>query len=168
MLKKAVFLDRDGVLNKLVNGRPPWKSSEISLFKDSSHIIELIKSKFYIPIVVTNQPDAARGKLPYKKIYEINLEICETLKITNYYICPHGFDGECNCRKPKPGMIIKASKDLGIKLERSLLIGDREKDIKAGMSAGCKTIYLSQNDIKMSNFFVNNHSDLIKLLNKIL
>ena len=63
---------------------------------------------------------------------------------------------------------MKASKDLGIKLEKSLLIGDREKDIKAGMSAGCKTIYLSQNDIKMSDFFVNNHSDLIKLLNKIL
>ena len=80
MLKKAVFLDRDGVLNKLVNGRPPWKTSEISLFKDSSHIIELIKSKFYIPIVVTNQPDAARGKLPFKKIYEINLEICKLLK----------------------------------------------------------------------------------------
>ena len=168
MLKKAVFLDRDGVLNKLVNGRPPWETSEISIFKDSSHIIELIKSKFYIPIVVTNQPDAARGKLPLKKIYEINLQICETLKITNYYICPHGFDGDCNCRKPKPGMIMKASRDLGIKLEKSLLIGDREKDIKAGMSAGCKTIYLSQNDIKMGNFFVSNHSDLIKLLNKIL
>ena len=168
MLKKAVFLDRDGVLNKLINGRPPWETSEISIFKDSSHIIELIKSKFYIPIVVTNQPDAARGKLPFEKIHEINLQICETLKITNYYICPHGFDGDCNCRKPKPGMIMKASRDLGIKLEKSLLIGDREKDIKAGMSAGCKTIYLSQNDIKMGNFFVSNHSDLIKLLNKIL
>ena len=164
---KALFLDRDGVLNKLVNDRPPWKLSEISIYYEMYEIIKLTKKYNYLPVVITNQPDAGRGKLEYSMLYKINEIICRKLDINNFYICDHPYDDMCECRKPKPGMIIKASLDLNINIKESILVGDREKDIKAGKTAGCKTIFLSNKKLNFANYNVLNHIELIYLLKKI-
>ncbi len=167
-INKAVFLDRDGVLNKLIENRPPWKINEIVIFRSSKKLINLIKSKSYLPVVVTNQPDAARGDITFDVIDKINLIICSHLEIENYYICKHGYDGICECRKPKPGMLKKASFDLNIDLSQSLMIGDRDKDIQAGLDAGCKTVFFSKTQNKYSNYNVKNHKQMLDLLTKIL
>jgi len=164
---KAVFFDRDGVLNKLVNNRPPWKITEISIFNEIFQIIKLSKDYNYIPVVITNQPDAGRGKLDYAMLHHINNMICKELNIDHYYVCDHPYDGMCECRKPKPGMILKASLDLNINIENSFLVGDREKDIMAGKTAGCKTIFLSNKKINIANYHVSNHIQLLNLFKKI-
>jgi len=166
---KAVFFDRDGVLNKLVNNtRPPWDLSEIEIFNESKKIVKLVKKLNYLVIIVTNQPDAERGDVSLNCIYEVNNFIAEQLNIQYKYICIHPYDGMCNCRKPKPGMLFDASNDLGINLSKSFLIGDREKDIKAGKSAGCKTIYLSNTNFSISDYWAKNHYELFAMLEKIL
>ena len=165
---RALFLDRDGVLNQLINNRPPWKIEEIIIFKEAYSIIDLAKNNFFLPIIITNQPDAGRGKIKYREIDLINDHISKKLEIKYSYICKHPYDGMCQCRKPKPGMLINARDDHNINLEKSFLIGDRDKDILAGLSAGCRTIHVSKNPFSRANYAVENHLDLIKLLKKIL
>jgi len=138
---RGFFFDRDGILNLLVdNFRPPWHYDEISYFLFSKHLVDLVTRKGYIPIVVTNQPDYERGSVDIQSLFQIRDHICHDLGIQHYYACYHGFDNVCCCRKPKPGLLLKASKDLNIELSESFLIGDRWKDIIAGNAAGCKTI----------------------------
>ena len=168
VLKKAVFLDRDGILNKLVNDRPPWLVEEVDFFDEVYEIIKLIKENKFLPIIVTNQPDAARGNANFNSIKEVQTYICNHLKINHKYTCYHPYDGMCSCRKPLPGMLLNAAIDNNIQLDKSLMIGDREKDIIAGASAGCKTIYLSANKDVNADFFVKNHQSLYKLLKKLL
>ena len=163
-LKKAVFLDRDGVINKLVEGRPPWHVSEVDFFEDIFYIIELIKMHKYIPVIVTNQPDALRGNVDLTNLQEINNHISKALKIKNNYTCFHPYDNMCTCRKPKPGMIIEASKKLNIDTRNSFLVGDREKDIQAGNAAGCKTIFLSK-DFSSSAIGDHSYNDMALVLN---
>ena len=166
--RNALFLDRDGILNKLVDNRPPWNPNEIETYEIMHKVIKLsVKNKF-IPIIVTNQPDAGRGKLSYELLYYINKIICENFKIKHFYICDHPYDGMCECRKPKPGMLLKASEDLKINLHSSILIGDRHKDIQAGVYAGCKTILLSSKNINISDFHVKDHEELLDFLRKFL
>ena len=168
MQNKALFLDRDGVLNKLVNNRPPWNQSEIIFSSAAKDILQIAISKHYLPIVVTNQPDAGRGKLTYEKLHSINRFICNHLKIKLFYICDHPFDNMCECRKTKPGMLLKASFENNIDLNASFLIGDREKDIQAGINAGCKTVFISDGICDKADFNVINHEQLIFLLKDIL
>ena len=166
-MNKGLFLDRDGVINKLVDNRPPWKISEIFIYEEIKDIINYSRSLDYIPIVITNQPDAARGDITYDLLNKINSSICKKLNLNNCYICDHPYDGVCECRKPKPGMILQASKDINIDLHKSYMIGDREKDIEAGRRAGCKTISISESQIA-ADYKVKNHNQLLKLLKKIL
>jgi len=166
-MNKGLFLDRDGVINKLINNRPPWKISEIFIYKEIKDIIDYAKSLNFIPIVITNQPDAARGDITYELLNKINGSICKKLNLNNFYICKHPYDGLCECRKPKPGMILKASKEINIDLNKSYMIGDREKDIEAGRRAGCKTISISESKIS-ADYIVKNHNELFELLKKIL
>ena len=166
-MNKGLFLDRDGVINKLVDNRPPWKISEIFIYEEIKDIINYSRSLDYIPIVITNQPDAARGDITYDLLNKINSSICKKLNLNNCYICDHPYDGVCECRKPKPGMILQASKDINIDLNKSYMIGDREKDIEAGRRAGCKTISISESQIA-ADYKVKNHNQLLKLLKKIL
>ena len=139
-MKKALFLDRDGVLNHLICNRPPWLISEIMIFNEAYEIIQLAKNRLYIPIVISNQPDAGRGKLTYSKLNLINEKIMDKLAIDKYFICKHPYDGMCDCRKPLAGSFYKAEKTYNIDLKKSFMIGDREKDIVAGIRAGCQTI----------------------------
>ncbi len=166
-VNKALFLDRDGIINKLVDDRPPWFLSEIIIYDGIKEIVSFSQKSGYLPIVVTNQPDAGRGKLNFQLLYEINQTICNKVNINHFYICDHPYDGMCECRKPKPGMLIRASNENKINLFESFMIGDRYKDIEAGKSAGCKTISLSKNDLG-ADYLTKNHDQLFSLLKNIL
>ena len=164
---KALFLDRDGVINKLVDNRPPWKVSEISIYDGIQEIIEYSINQNFIPILITNQPDAGRGQISYELLYKINRKICNEVNLEKFYVCDHPYDGLCNCRKPKPGMLLKASEENNINLKKSFMIGDRDKDILAGKRAGCTTISLSKIDIG-ADFHAVSHFQLLNLLKKKL
>lgn len=150
--QKAIFLDRDGTINKYVGFLRIIDDFE--LIEGVSDAIKMINQSGYLAIVVTNQPVIARGEVTWEELYEMHKKM-ETLLgkdgayIDGVYICPHhpdkGFDGErpeykfdCDCRKPKPGLLLQAAKDFNIDLSQSIMIGDSDNDMKAGENAGCK------------------------------
>ena len=154
--QKAVFLDRDGVINKLVGFLRDI--NEFELLEGVSEAIGKINASGYLAIVITNQPVIARGEVTYEELQEIHNKM-ETLLgkkgayLDGIYFCPHhphkGYEGEipelkfdCDCRKPKPGMLLKAAEDFNIDLSQSWMIGDSESDIMAGRAAGCKTAFI--------------------------
>jgi D-glycero-D-manno-heptose 1,7-bisphosphate phosphatase len=148
-LKRAVFLDRDGVVNKalVVNGKPysPRSVEEVEIITGvAQSVFELKKAGFEI-IVVTNQPDIARKKVTTEVIKEIHDFIRNETGITEFYFCPHDDIDYCQCRKPKVGLITKAAIDLKIHLNQSYLVGDRWKDITAGQASGCKCFFIDEN-----------------------
>lgn len=155
--QKAVFLDRDGTINKYVGFLR--NIDEFELLPGVASAIKKINSSGYLCIIVTNQPVIARGEVKVRQLEEIHNKM-ETLLglegayIDGLYYCPHhphkGYDGEvpdlkiqCDCRKPKPGMLLTAARDFNIDLEHSWMVGDGENDIKAGISAGCKTALIN-------------------------
>lgn len=154
--QKAVFLDRDGTINKYVGFLTDI--SDLRLLEGSAEAIRRINRSGYLAIVVTNQPVIARGDVTFEELDEIHAKM-ETLLgeqgayIDAIYCCPHhpdkGFAGEvpelkieCECRKPKPGLLLQTAKDFNIDLESSWMIGDSERDVLAGKQAGCRTILL--------------------------
>lgn len=157
--QKAIFLDRDGTLNKYVGFLT--NIDDFELINGVPEAIRMINASGYLAIVVTNQPVVARGEVSLSELNEIHNKM-ETLLgkegayLDAIYYCPHhphkGYKGEitelkldCECRKPKPGMLLQAAKDFNIDLSQSWIIGDGENDILAGRNAGCKTIMLSNN-----------------------
>ena len=151
--QKAVFLDRDGTINKYVGFLR--NIDEFELLDGAVEAIKKIKASGYLAIVVTNQPVIARGEVSFEELERIHNKM-ETLLgkegayLDAIYFCPHhphkGYEGErpelkfdCNCRKPKPGMLLKAAQDFNIDLAQSWMVGDGENDIKAGQNAGCRT-----------------------------
>lgn len=155
--QKAIFLDRDGTINKYVGFLR--KEEEFELLPGVAEAVKEINQSGYLAIVVTNQPVIARGEVTFEGLETIHNKM-ETLLgmegayLDGIYFCPHhphsGYDGEvkelkidCDCRKPKPGMLLKAAEDLNIDLSQSYMVGDGENDIKAGKAAGCKTVLLN-------------------------
>ena len=145
-MKKAVFLDRDGVLNRsiLVNGvpKPPTSVREIEILEGVTEAIQILKNNEFIPVVVTNQPDVSRGKTSKVQVETINRYIGTATGIEYFYTCFHDNADSCNCRKPKPGLILLASRDLGLDPHQSFMVGDRWRDIAAGQAAGCKNFFI--------------------------
>lgn len=158
--QRAVFLDRDGTINKYVGFLRDTDSFE--LLPGVSEAIRLINSSGYLCIVATNQPVIARGEVTFAGLEEIHNKM-ETLLglegayIDGLYFCPHhpdkGFEGEvpelkieCDCRKPGPGMLLKAADDFNIDLSQSWMIGDGENDVLAGKNAGCRTALIGQGE----------------------
>lgn len=158
--QKAIFLDRDGTINKYVGFLR--KEEEFELLPGVAEAVKKINESGYLAIVVTNQPVIARGEVTYSQLENIHNKM-ETLLgkegayLDDIYFCPHhphsGYEGEvkelkidCDCRKPKPGMLLKAAKDLNIDLSQSYMVGDGENDIKAGKAAGCKTVLLGEGE----------------------
>lgn len=143
---KAVFLDRDGVINRaLVRNRkpyPPDTLQDLEILPDVPEALNLLKESGFLLIVVTNQPDVGRGTQKQEPVEEMHLFLKEQLPLDDIYVCWHGQDGECKFRKPLPGMLLQASEKYGVDFQQSYLIGDRWKDIEAGKTAGCKTIFL--------------------------
>ena len=158
--QKAVFLDRDGTINKYVGFLRDIDQFE--LIEGVAEAIRRINALGYLCIVVTNQPVIARGEVTVPQLEEIHNKM-ETLLglegayIDGLYYCPHhphkGFEGEipelkfeCECRKPKPGMLYKAAEDYNIDLSLSWMVGDGERDIQTGKNAGCRTALIGQGD----------------------
>ena len=145
-MKRAVFLDRDGVLNvsDVSSGtpKPPTSIDSIVLIEGAKEAISIFKKQGFLPVVVTNQPDVARGNLLLKTAREINNQIGEELGINYFYTCFHDDSDKCTCRKPLPGLLLAAANDLGIKLEHSLMVGDRWKDIQAGQTVGAQCFFV--------------------------
>ena len=146
-MKKAVFLDRDGVINKAIvkNGKPcsPMDLNSVEIIFGVKDSLKALRDADWMTIVVTNQPDVARGKISKKEVEKINTYMKNTLPINEFYTCIHDNNDLCECRKPKPGELTLAAKNNNIDLNCSYMIGDRWKDIEAGKRAGCKTIFIN-------------------------
>jgi D-glycero-D-manno-heptose 1,7-bisphosphate phosphatase len=146
MKHKAVFLDRDGVLNHAVvrDGKPypPATLDELTIPYDAKLSLHRLRTAGFILIVATNQPDVARKKTSIEQVEMINETLKITLNLDDIRVCYHDDNEACPCRKPKPGLITQAALDHQINLSESFMIGDRWKDIEAGIDAGCKTIWL--------------------------
>ena len=145
-IRPAIFLDRDGVLNEAIirNGRPypPGDLSQFVLTPGARPALEKLKREGFLLIVVTNQPDVARGKAQRADIDKINARLAAVLPLDAIEVCEHDDDERCCCRKPKPGMLLRAQEKLGADLAGSFMVGDRWRDIEAGRRAGCRTILI--------------------------
>jgi D-glycero-D-manno-heptose 1,7-bisphosphate phosphatase len=146
MARRAVFLDRDGVINAAIvrDGKPyPAESvAETVLVKRAETLLERLRERGFLLIVVTNQPDVRRGTLSREKVQEIHRFLAAKLPLDDFFVCYHDDEDHCACRKPLPGLLFEAGERHGIDMARSYLIGDRWRDIGAGRAAGCRTIFI--------------------------
>lgn len=146
MSRRAVFLDRDGVINRAIvrDGRPypPRDLSELEVLPGVPDALSRLSAEGFLLVVVTNQPDVARGALERSVVEEMNARLRETLPLDEVRVCYHDESDGCPCRKPAPGMILEAVKDHGIDIRRSYLVGDRWRDLEAGERAGCRTVFV--------------------------
>jgi len=170
--RKAIFLDRDGTLNKayIKNGLPisPSSLNKFKIIKGVKKSINRLKKLNFLCILITNQPDVFRGKISKKTVVKMNSYIKKKIKLDDMFVCYHDNEHNCSCRKPKPGLLVKASKKWKIDLNKSFMIGDRWKDILAGKKVGCKTIFINnnyKNDKKVKADFT--FKSLLKAVNKI-
>lgn len=147
MNKRAVFLDRDGVINQTIfrMGKPraPYTLEEFSFLPGVPEAVAFLREEGFELIVVTNQPDVARGWVSREAVDLVNGFVSQELNIPDIRSCFHTEHDKCECRKPEPGMLLSAARDHGIDLSRSFMVGDRGSDIEAGKRAGCKTVLIS-------------------------
>ena len=146
-MRRAVFLDRDGVLNRAIvrEGKPypPANLTELEILPGVFEALERLHAANYLLIVITNQPDVARGTAKKADIEKINMMLSSQLPIDAFKTCYHDSDDGCLCRKPLPGALIEAAKEYNIDLSKSFMVGDRWRDTEAGASAGCKTFFIN-------------------------
>lgn len=145
-LKRAVFLDRDGVLNRAIvrDGKPfaPASPAEFEILPDAAACLAELKRLGFLLLVVTNQPEVARGTLAPAALEEMHAALRAQLPLDDILCCFHDDAAACECRKPRPGLLIEAARRYGIDFARSFLIGDRWRDIEAGAAAGCRTVWI--------------------------
>lgn len=148
-MHKAIFLDRDGVLNEAVikNGKPypPASLDELIIPNDVQKALIDLKFAGFLLIGATNQPDVARGTTTKETVEAINTALLKALPLDEIRVCYHDDRDQCMCRKPSPGLLTEAADIHRIDLTKSFMIGDRWKDILAGKQAGCKTIWINRN-----------------------
>jgi D-glycero-D-manno-heptose 1,7-bisphosphate phosphatase len=149
LAQQAIFLDRDGVVNRAFvrDGRsyPPKSLNDFEFLPNVDLAIKNLKGAGFCIIIVTNQPDVATGIQSQNIVEQMHMFILEKLAIDDIKVCYHLDTDQCNCRKPKPGMLVEASQERGIDLSKSFLVGDRWRDIEAGKAAGCKTVFIDYN-----------------------
>jgi D-glycero-D-manno-heptose 1,7-bisphosphate phosphatase len=149
-MRRAVFLDRDGVINRALEreGKPYPSASpdEFEIFPEVPEACHRLKEAGYLLIVATNQPDVGRGTLKREAVEEIHAEMRRRLPLDRVDVCYHPGKGlsDCDCRKPKPGMLLRAARELSIDLARSWMVGDRWRDVDCGHAAGCRTIFIDR------------------------
>jgi transaldolase len=147
-VRRAVFLDRDGVLNEPVvrDGRPhpPGTAGDLVVYAGAPDALRLLREHGFALIVVTNQPDVARGTTTLGRVQAINARLRGALPLDDVLVCPHDDPDGCECRKPKPGLLQQGARLHCIDLARSYLVGDRWRDIEAGKAAGCTTIFIDR------------------------
>ena len=150
-MSKAIFLDRDGVINK---DRPDYVKSvkELEIYPYIASTLKQLRDAGFLIIVISNQSAINRGYTTHDNVKEIHSTIQEYLKkhgtfVDEFYYCPHKPDENCDCRKPKPGMILKAYKEFKIDLKSSWFLGDKNSDIQAADKVGCKSIQVKSKDM---------------------
>ena len=140
-------MDRDGVINRAIicegHSIPPVKIDELEILPGVLEALMKLRAANYLLIVVTNQPDVARGTAVKEGVEEINNYLMATLPLDAIKTCYHDDSDNCNCRKPLPGALFESSEVFGIDLKRSFMVGDRWRDIEAGQRAGCKTFFIN-------------------------
>lgn len=145
-LKRAVFLDRDGVINQSVvrNGKPypPHSVDETVIIPGANDDLARLKENGFFLAVVTNQPDVRRATVTRESVEEIHRYLKARLPVDDFFACYHDDSDACDCRKPLPGLLRKAAQVHSLDLNKSYLIGDRWRDIDAGAAAGCRTILI--------------------------
>jgi D-glycero-D-manno-heptose 1,7-bisphosphate phosphatase len=145
---RAVFFDRDGVLNAAIvrDGKPypPVSVDELRIDVAAAAVVEGLHGRGFDVVVFTNQPDVARGTVSLAAVESIHRTLREQVAIDAFYVCYHDDADACDCRKPSPGMLRSASAERGIDLSRSYVVGDRWRDIEAGRRAGCRTVWIDR------------------------
>ncbi|MBY0429768.1 MAG: HAD family hydrolase [Rhodospirillales bacterium] len=148
MAAKAVFLDRDGILNRaLIHGRKsyaPRMLADFRLLPGVTRAVRELHRAGFLLVVVTNQPDIGNGLVAPEVVEEMHRRLRGRLPLTEIMVCPHRQDEGCPCRKPRPGMLVAAAGRFGIDLRRSWMVGDRPSDVEAGLEAGCRTIFVDR------------------------
>ncbi len=145
-LRKAVFFDRDGVLNRAIvyagKPYPPSSPEELEILPDVPAVLMRLKAAGFTLIVVTNQPDLSRGSQTLDIVEAIHSRLRDALPLDDILVCPHDDRDACDCRKPQPGLLLEAARRHGLELTASFLIGDRWRDIDAGANAGVRTVLI--------------------------
>lgn len=144
--RRAVFLDRDGVINRAVvrEGKPypPGSAADLEILPGVASALRRLKAAGYLLVVVTNQPDVARGTQSQAAVDVIHARLAGVLPIDEFRLCPHDDADRCECRKPKPGLLLAAAREHHLDLDASVMVGDRWRDVQAGRAAGCATVFL--------------------------
>lgn len=148
MSRPGVFLDRDGVLNAALvkAGLPgsPREEEELQLLPGVEEACAQLTDAGLVLIVVTNQPDIARGLVDPTVVHNLNEQLRKSLALHDVIVCPHDDGDACECRKPKPGMLLEGASKWDIDLSRSVMVGDRWRDIEAGRAAGTRTVFVDR------------------------
>ena len=144
--RPAIFLDRDGVINRAVvrDGipRPPASFAELEILPGVPEALNALKGVGYMLVVVTNQPDVARGATLRSVVDDIHARLKGMLTLDSILTCFHDDADDCDCRKPKPGLLLQAAREWRLDLDSSFMVGDRWRDVEAGQRAGCRTFYV--------------------------
>lgn len=145
-VRRAVFLDRDGVVNRAFvrDGRPypPAGADEVEVLPGVAASLRRLKAHGYLLVIVTNQPDVARGTHSKAAVDAIHERLAALLPIDEFRTCHHDDSDHCACRKPQPGLILDAARAHDLDLGSSVMVGDRWRDVEAGRRAGCATVFL--------------------------
>ena len=146
-MRRAVFLDRDGVINRAIvrDGKPypPVSLLELEILPGVHEALQQLHDANYLLIVVTNQPDVARCITKREDVEQMNDFLLSQLPIDDFKTCYHDSGDKCGCRKPLPGALLEAAQEHNIDLSKSFMVGDRWRDVEAGASAGCKTFFIN-------------------------
>lgn len=146
--RRAVFFDRDGVLSRAVvrEGRAyaPLTLKDFIILPEAAEAIAQVHRAGFLAIVVTNQPEIARGQLSWSTLAAMHQRLSDIVRVDDIYVCPHDPKDRCLCHKPQPGLLQQAAHDWNLNLSASFLIGDRWRDVVAGREAGCYTILIER------------------------
>lgn len=174
-MNKAVFWDRDGVINHVIalradgkeNASPP-SFNDFKLKDESREVLREVKTLGFLNFVATNQPEITRGKLAWQELNKMHDFLkAELPEISAIYVCPHDNEDKCNCRKPKPGLLLDAAKDYNLDLLQCFMVGDRQSDIDAAKAAGVRSILLKTDynvEVIRYNFSVNNLQEILEII----
>ena len=143
---RAVFLDRDGVIVvpefRERRSFAPTRLSDLRVFPDAAASLRRLKHAGFLLVVVTNQPDVGAGVISPATLDAMNRHLLDSLPIDAIKVCPHQRGDNCDCRKPRPGMLLSAARELSIDCAASFMVGDRASDIAAGHAAACRTLFI--------------------------
>jgi D-glycero-D-manno-heptose 1,7-bisphosphate phosphatase len=140
-MRPAVFLDRDGTLNRAAApGAYVCAAGELELLGGAAAAVELVRRAGYLCVVVSNQRGVALGQMSGDDLIAVDARLRELVMLDGAYYCTHGLENGCGCRKPEPGLLLRAARDLGIDLRASWMVGDSATDVEAGRRAGCRTL----------------------------